>query len=61
MKYTYELEIATNGEVWFTRSSIKSLQEAKRIFNSENVHDLVAHSTVKIVNNFGKVVMKKSN
>lgn len=29
MKYTYTLEIATDGEVWFTRSSIKSLQEAE--------------------------------
>ena len=61
MKYTYTLEIATDGEVWFTKSSIKSLQEAKRIFNAENVNDLASHSTVKIVNNCGKVVMKKSN
>lgn len=61
MKYTYKIEIATNGDVWFTRSSITSLQEAKRIFNSENIYDLPANSTVKIINNLGKIVMNKRN
>ena len=61
MKYTYKIEIATNGDVWFTSSSITSLQEAKRIFNSENIYDLPANSTVKIINNLGKIVMNKQN
>lgn len=61
MKKSYCLQIKTDGEVWFTKSAIYSLKDAKRFFENEDVNELAENSTVEIVDNSGEVIFTKSN
>lgn len=58
---TYYLEIETQGESWFTKSSIYSLAEAKRYFDAEDVNELAEGSTIVVGDNLGNIYYEKSN
>jgi hypothetical protein len=58
---SYQLEIETNGEVWFTKSAIYTLKEAKYFFEREALDELAENSTVRIIDNSGEVIFTKSN
>lgn len=58
---TYQLVIKTDGEEWYTKSSILSKKEAESYFNAEDVKELAENSTVIVYDNLGNEVFKKSN
>ena len=61
IKKSYSIEIKTDGDVWFTKSAIYSLKEAKRYFANEDVNELAENSVVTLFDNFGNVIDEKKN
>lgn len=61
MKKYYILEIETDEELWFTKNMFCSLKEAIKVFENENVNELVKNSKVVLGDSLGNIIFEKSN